>query len=396
MIITIGIILTLFLSLILLSKKNKSLSDKILLAWLISIAIMLLLYKLQTEELRDNYAFLLGWGFPFPLLQWPFLYLYVLSLTSKKPLKINHLLHFIPFLLSILLFSNYLASPDQIKLDIYNRQGEGYETEMNINLIAIILSAMAYTFLSIRELRSYHQNIKNEFSYTERITLNWLVYLTVAMSFILFLVLVYPIDNFIYSAVTGLVFYIGYFGINQLGIFTEKQNSQHSSHTKEFFNLDFQLKRQSSIPEDTVIKSINNHQIEISDKVKYEKTKISNSEMSSIHLRLKSIMNEEKLFKNPELTLAEVALKISIQPNILSQVINTLEGKNFYDFINGQRIEEFQRIALSPSRSKYSLLSLAFESGFNSKTSFNRNFKKVTNLSPSEFLKQKDIQLLDL
>ena len=98
-------------------------------------------------------------------------------------------------------------------------------------------------------------------------------------------------------------------------------------------------------------------------------------------------MQEEKLYKNSELTLADLSQKLNVHPNVLSQVINSAEQKNFYDYINCQRIEEFKRIILLPENQKFTLLSLAFECGFNSKTAFNRNFKKATGISPSEYLK---------
>ncbi|MBS1732256.1 MAG: AraC family transcriptional regulator [Bacteroidetes bacterium] len=395
MTVIIGIILAIFLSIILLSKKNKSLSDKILLAWLTTIAITLILFNLQTEEARYNYPLLLGWGFPFPLLQWPFLYLYVLSLTSREPLTARLLLHFSPFILSILLFSKYLFLPDQIKIDIYNKHGEGYETQMAINLIAIILSAVIYTTLASYEIWKYKQNIQNEFSFTGKITLNWLLYLIIAMTCILLLVLFRANDDIIYSSVTGVVLYIGYFGIKQVGIFSEKMKTGESSLPEGDFKFDQQLIGQHVYSSGSFEHSVITETKPRMEKVKYEKTKLSTGEVTSIHKRLEELMNEEKLFKNPELTLSELARRIPIHPNALSQVINTVENKNFYDYVNGKRVEEFQRIVISPKRDKYTLLSLAFESGFNSKTSFNRNFKKVTNLSPSEFLKQKNINLMD-
>jgi AraC-like DNA-binding protein len=67
-------------------------------------------------------------------------------------------------------------------------------------------------------------------------------------------------------------------------------------------------------------------------------------------------------------------------------VINEREGKNFYDYINCLRIEEFKRLAAAPENRKYTLMALAEECGFNSKSSFNRYFKKVTGKAPSEFM----------
>lgn len=389
----IGIILAIFLSLILVSKKRKSLSDKILLAWLITIAMTLILFKLQTEETRYNYPYLLGWGFPLPLLHWPFLYLYVLSLTSTEPFKPKFSLHFLPFFLSILLFSKYLFLPNEIKIDIYNKHGDGYETEMYINLIAIILSAVAYTILSSHQLWKHEQNIKNEFSFTEKITLNWLRYLIIGMTGILLIILFGANDLIIYSSITGLVLFIGYFGIKQVGIFSEKLKP--TPFSKDGITMEPHLASQPVYSSHSLENEIFPERPPTTEKIKYEKTKMSDSEITNIHLRLKKLMHEEKLYKNPELVLSEVAKRIHTHPNALSQVINTVEQKNFYEYINKQRVEEFQKIVLLPKSNQFTLLSLAFESGFNSKTSFNRNFKKVTNLSPSEFLKQKNIQLKD-
>jgi len=395
MTIIIGIILALFLSLILVGKKSKSLSDKILLAWLVTIAITLILFKLQTVEARYDYPNLLGWSFPLPLLQWPFLYLYVLSLTSIGPLKSKFFLHFLPFILSILLFSKYLFLPNEIKIDIYNRHGEGYEKEMNINLIAIILSAVAYTILSSYQLWKHKQNIKNEFSFTEKITLNWLLYLIIGMTIIMTIILFVANDVIIYSSITGQVLYIGYFGIKQVGIFSEKLKMEPNTFSKDRITMEQHFVSQPVNAYDSTETMLLPESPPTTEKVKYEKTKMSDSEITNIHQRLKKLMNEEKLFKNPELTLSELAQRIPTHPNALSQVINTVEQKNFYEYINAQRVDEFQQIALLPKSNQFTLLSLAFESGFNSKTSFNRNFKKVTNLSPSEFLKQKNIQLQD-
>jgi AraC-like DNA-binding protein len=395
MIILVGIVLAVFLSLLLVSKKSKTLSDWILLAWLITVAITLLLNALQTDEVRHKYPFFLGWGFPFPLLQWPFLYLYVLSLTSREHLKASALLHFLPFFLSILLFSNYLFLPYPIKIDIYNKKGQGYETQMIINALAIILSAITYTIASSIKLWKYRKTIKNEFSYLEKVNLNWLFYLIIGMTCILLIILFGGTDEYIFSAISGLVLFIGYFGIKQVGIFNQNLPMEQNFVSKDNLPIADQLVTQPDILPATNENSSSPEASPTTKKAKYEKSKISENELTDIHQKLNELMSKELLFKNPELTLSDVAQKIPIHPNILSQVINSLEEKNFYDYINSQRVEEFKRIIILPNNKQYTLLALAFECGFNSKTSFNRNFKKATNLSPSEYLNQKNIQLQD-
>ena len=82
-------------------------------------------------------------------------------------------------------------------------------------------------------------------------------------------------------------------------------------------------------------------------------------------------MVREELFKNPELNLAEVAKRLDVHPNILSQVINSFERKSFYDYINGQRVEEFKKLANHPDH------------------------KQFTGLSPSEYLNEQNVVLAD-
>jgi AraC-like DNA-binding protein len=86
------------------------------------------------------------------------------------------------------------------------------------------------------------------------------------------------------------------------------------------------------------------------------------------------------------LTLSELATKLNTNTSVLSAVINTGFGKNFNDFVNEYRVETFKRKAAAPDSKHLTLLAIAFDCGFNSKATFNRAFKKVTDLSPKAFL----------
>ena len=96
-------------------------------------------------------------------------------------------------------------------------------------------------------------------------------------------------------------------------------------------------------------------------------------------------MDEDKPYLNPDLTLSELAKQLGISSNLLSQVINTCFGRNFNDFVNGYRVEAIKEKLQAGEQKTKSFLGIAFDCGFNSKATFNRTFKKFTQLSPSEF-----------
>lgn len=83
-------------------------------------------------------------------------------------------------------------------------------------------------------------------------------------------------------------------------------------------------------------------------------------------------MDLEKPYKDGEIRLDNLARELSIHPNHLSQVLNDMIGKNFFEFINDYRVEEAKKILSDPSKKDYKVLRVAFESGFNNKTSFNK------------------------
>ncbi|KJF42272.1 tetratricopeptide repeat protein [Draconibacterium sediminis] len=104
--------------------------------------------------------------------------------------------------------------------------------------------------------------------------------------------------------------------------------------------------------------------------------------------KLLKFVTEEQPFLIPNLSLRLLADQVEIHPNKLSWLLNERIGKNFNEFINYYRIEYFKQLAPDPKNSHISLIGLAYESGFNSKTVFNTYFKKETGMTPKEFLKQ--------
>ncbi|WP_299120126.1 helix-turn-helix domain-containing protein [uncultured Winogradskyella sp.] len=106
-------------------------------------------------------------------------------------------------------------------------------------------------------------------------------------------------------------------------------------------------------------------------------------QLEEIALKIKTLMLEEKSFKNPDITLSSLSEQIGVKSYLTTKCINTIFGKKFNDFINEYRIDELKTLLEDPKNKNYTLLSLAFDAGFNSKASFNRAVKKLTGESPS-------------
>jgi YesN/AraC family two-component response regulator len=90
-------------------------------------------------------------------------------------------------------------------------------------------------------------------------------------------------------------------------------------------------------------------------------------------------------FLNPELTLKQLASELKIPERLLSGLINQYRNQNFYDFVNNYRISKAQKMLTDETSKRKTVLEILYDSGFNSKSSFNQVFKKTTGLTPTEF-----------
>ena len=100
---------------------------------------------------------------------------------------------------------------------------------------------------------------------------------------------------------------------------------------------------------------------------------------------LLDFMSDERPFLDPELSIGTLSNKLGLHSHQLSRNINSHFNKNFFEFINEYRIEEFKKLAVDPKNKHFSILGLAMDAGFNSKATFNRFFKNSTGLTPSVF-----------
>jgi AraC-like DNA-binding protein len=120
-------------------------------------------------------------------------------------------------------------------------------------------------------------------------------------------------------------------------------------------------------------------------KAQYERSRIQGLDIDRITERLRELMEEEKAYRDEELSLQDLSRELGIGPHQLSQILNERLGKNFNTYVNEYRVKEAKRLILEePDRS---ILSIGFASGFNSNTTFTTVFSKLTGASPGQYRK---------
>ncbi|AXG74563.1 AraC family transcriptional regulator [Flavobacterium arcticum] len=367
----IGIFIAIFLSLLLLMKAKKSRADKILFVWLILISL------LQTFRyfLESGYFFKhpnwLGVELVLPVLHSVLLYMYVIEITGNTIRKKSTVfLHFIPSIILVALITPFFQLTTEQKILVYQNNGEGFEWFVLIEGLIVVISGLTYSIWSLIIINRHQKNTENIFSNTEKKKLQWLKILSIGNGIIFILALFFE-TNVTYTAIAFLVLFIGFFGINQLNIFY--------SNTSVVETLD-----KEPLIEDKKVKKKEVFRKSISKK-KYAKSGLTKNNVLEIYTALKELMDNKSYYKNSELTLVELAKILNVHPNYLSQVINEVEGKNFHNYINGLRIKEFIRLASIKDNKKYTVISLAYDCGFNTKSTFNKNFKLQTGKTPTEF-----------
>ncbi len=365
-VLNIGIVLSFFLAILLFSKKDKTLTDNLLSLWLATIGIHLTGYFIYHQGYWETYPHLIGITAPFPLLYGPFLFLYLTySIKQSNKLKPIDYLHFGPVIFSYLYMIPFyfFYSPEE-KVMVDKGEIDDYGIFSSILLFGMIISGIVYSIISYRKLIQRKKIVLDNFSYDNRISLNWLQYAIVGIGFVFITAAIVIIlregvgvqfpfnaDILFYSIIVGFVVFVGYSGIRQQDLFSDNDTEEI-----DLVNTESEYKKSGLKADIAVIK----------------------------HKELLYLMEEEKPFLNPKLTLSDLSQRLDMSTNNMSQLINQYEGVNFYDFVNQYRVEEF--ILKAQKNKDFSLLAHAYDAGFNSKSSFNSIFKKFKSETPSQYL----------
>ena len=363
-----GVFEGLIIFLLILLKRKKTVSDYLLSSFFLIYSLNTFLSYLEIYNRTHGYPYPLFFfvSTPFLLLHWPVLWLYVKSLTDQHfRFRPAYLLNLIPFVLCIVLFTfEYYTRPLNEKIIILQSESFKQQWDYPVVIVTMTLSSLVYLSWAATLVGRYNRKIKVYFSETSRYDLYWLRVLMIASAVIYTVIylafaidLIVPLAPFRWmhqaSFILGAVYLIvlGFFGHRQGNLFSEK-------------TIGIVLQEPGQISE-----------------IKYSVTGKENDFI----LSLLKYMNENKPFLIPEITLSTLASELDVTPDYLSGIINNKLGKNFFDFINHYRIEEFKTRSLAAENKKFTLLSIAYDCGFNSKATFNRVFKNVTGITPGEY-----------
>lgn len=282
---------------------------------------------------------------------------YTLFLTdSKRRFRLKDLVFFIPTFI-YLIFRFYLFSQTLEWKDWFiHTHGRVYEsmvfvTEFAWNLI--------FLYFSIKHYRKYRTWLNENFSDTEKIKFDWLRNFLYMFTFILILGGLFDFTN-------SFIFYLSYIQffyfevVLALATYYLAIAGYLRSKTIE---LNFSEKEAEEIDE--------------------RKTLLSEKELENLKNKLQNLMQNDKIYLEPNLTLTDLSKRLGVNSTVLSFAINNGFNKNFNDFVNEFRINLVKEKLRNTD--DLTLLGVAFDCGFNSKATFNRAFKKFTGVSPKEF-----------
>ncbi|WP_299533522.1 AraC family transcriptional regulator [Ulvibacterium sp.] len=361
--------LTLFIIALILGKQNKYLANRILVVWLILfVANLISLFVLYEATLPFSLGqhLILEFSEVSIFAHGPLLWLYTKSLTEESfYLKWEHSYHFVPFGIGYTLFLIQIFSGTEMASILRN----------SITILKMG-SLLVYLVLVLVKLKGHRARVAHIFSNVEHKNLGWISFLSWGILMIWFIagsgllldrftaIVIPQYGGMIaHIAICLFIFLMGYFGLHQPSVFME-----HTYPDSDSANVS---KRETTVANSS----------------KYRNSGLDAKGSKQIQQALLELIKTTRPYLDKELTLYNLAERLKVQPNHLSQVINSLEGKNFFDFINMYRVEAAkEKIQLGDHRN-LTLLGIAFESGFNSKASFNRAFKKFTGQTPTEFKK---------
>ncbi len=349
-----------------------------------------------------RYPHLLGLVWPAKFLLGPLLYFYVRELSSPKRVVFSwtQLLHFLPMAVSSLLIIYsiiaYGTAPGWACSACSSVLMEGgHVPSRSFAFILFALQKNVYYILSFLMIVAYSARIKQSYSSLDKISLSWLrtIFLLFFTLFSIFIFFIFFSVQFgIEREIVSVLFLwcalitsvMAFKAILQPEIFLQIEIAHQAELIRTGQNIDQETP--SSTPD--ILQNGNG----MLQKEKYRKSFLIDERASVIAHQLVQLMETKRPYLEPEITLPQLAEMLNVSPNDLSQVINREMKKCFFDFVNEYRVQEAKKLLSSPKYGHLSILGIALDAGFNSKSAFYNAFSKYIGMTPSGFRKQCELE----
>ncbi len=354
-IMAIGFAQSLYAGIMFLLKKHSRLPDHILAVWLFFISLHMLLSLLNTRFSLFAFPFL-------PFVYGPLLYVYVDSLISENPrLRYYYPTLAVPVVAFFIVSLIYRSEP-VLDFDSFLVSNSLQGLRLSYAIL-LILSFLGYSVITFIKLHKHRIKVRNLYSYTsQKITLGWALFVSISFFVLYAAVVILGFTRILVRDFSPDPVLLG----NIVLVF----------HAFAFSIFGFQQDRIYPPPRKQVQK-------------KYSRSGLSAAELEGMKQKLLKIMDEKKPYLEPELNILDVAKSLHVPRHHITQVLNEKLGKNFYHFINTYRIEAAKEKLNDPRNDRFTLLAIGYDSGFNSKSSFNTLFKKHVGMTPSEYRKKR-------
>ncbi len=384
----IGAVQGFFLAIVLGTKQRNRTANRLLAIAVLAFSIQMISVVYHAVEFERVFPHFFGAAYPLPLLYGPLIFLYAVTTSDRtRHMRRWDALHLLPFAVVLFLGFPIYSMSGAEKIAFYQELQQGMRPPF-VQVVDTVkfVSGISYAIATIVFLRRHRTRVEQSYSSLEGVTLQWLLMLAAGGAAVWILaallhfsdVMQHPLiqrqDDIVALAIAILVYAIGYTALRQPEIFNVT--------TAEYRvpNLDL-----TGGGTDTAPAVMPQAEAELQATTPYARSGLSAKEASMLKEQLLQVMDSEYPYRRCDLTLTDLAARLSTTPHKLSEVLNSQLDQSFYDFVNGYRVREVQQRMADARTQNLTILSLALDAGFASKSTFNSVFKKQTGQTPSEY-----------
>jgi AraC-like DNA-binding protein len=397
----LGAIQGVFLAAILATQHRNRTANRLLAVAMLAFSIYLAADVYYAAGLERVYPHFFGVSYPLPLLFGPLVYLYAVAASDRTHrLRWQDALHFLPFVLVVLACIPIYSMSGEEKIALYGELQRGVVPPL-LRVVEPLkfVSGVSYATATLLFLRRHSATVKDSYSSLERVNLQWLFKLAVASAAIWAMATAFEMtqwttnhplldyaDDMIALAIAVLVYGTGYMALRQPEIF----NFAALDHpTPQSVSPNGTSSVTPAPPPAAAAVMRPDEAARVSEAgtsaPRYERSGLTEREAAALQRALIAAMEEDRLYRDSGLTLADLAERLDTTPHKLSEVLNAQLDQTFYGFVNGYRVRDVQRRIAEEQSKNLTILALAMDAGFASKSTFNHVFRQHTGHTPSAY-----------